>query len=295
MGTILPQILAAVILGTGIGLAYLKWVGPLGNLVNRQNLGALLLALLALIGGFVGSWFWWVDEPRSFAWDLPPLAARMLASAGWSFFVLCLVALQRPTFRRMRLVMLNLFVYLVPLAVAIVLFHLDRFDTAAPITYTFFATALVMAAASTWYLFRPVRVLPDTRQDAQLTNPMVRSWLLLIAVLVGVWGLALFITDRGPSDLIWVWPGDLLSSRLIGVMLLTIASGSLYSLRFADSAKHMLSMTMMYSLGLSVASFWNVLAGKPVKFAYLVVFGVIFLVSIAIQPLQRRAAQEQAG
>jgi len=280
---IVSQVIAAVLLGTAMWLAYRKWVKPHAASLDLQQRGALLLTLLALAGGFVGSPFWWMDLPASFSWDLPPLASRMLASAGWSFFVVCVLVLRRPTFRRLRLVLLLLFVYLAPLALAIFLFHLDRFDPRLPVTYAFFAIAIVMTVASTWYLLRPPRwIVPDSRRDAEPSSGAVRAWLSALVVLTGVWGLALFITDQGPSDLIWVWPGDLLSSRLIGVMLLTIAAGSAYSLRYADTARTMLAMVVTYALGLAVASLWNLLAGKPIKAAYLVVFGVIFLGSVAL-------------
>lgn len=91
--------------------------------------------------------------------------------------------------------------------------------------------------------------------------------------------MALLITDAGPSPLLWVWPGDLLTSRLIGVMLLTIAAGSLYSRNARGLARLMLAMHITYGLGLSVASLWNLLAGKPVKWSYALVFAVIFVVS----------------
>jgi len=65
-------------------------------------------------------------------------------------------------------------------------------------------------------------------------------------------------------------------------MLLTIAAGSAYSLRHADTARTMLAMVVTYALGLAVASLWNLVAAKPIKPAYLVVFGVIFLVSAAL-------------
>jgi hypothetical protein len=192
------------------------------------------------------------------------------------------MALRRPTFRRVRLVMLNLWVYLAPLAAVIFLFHLDRFDASAPITYTFFGIAILMTVSSTWYLLRPPRsIVPDDWRDSLPPGLMVRTWLGMVALLTGVWGLALFLSDKGPSSLIWGWPGDLLSSRLIGVMLLTIAIGSVYSLRFVDVSKVMLAMTITYSAGLAMASFWNILAGKPIKVGYLVIFGIIFLGSIA--------------
>jgi hypothetical protein len=88
----------------------------------------LLLCVVTLVGGLLGSTGWWTDDPRSFSWDLPPLASRMLASAGWAFGVATLAALHRPVPRRTRLVMLMLAVYLAPLLVTAPLFHLDRFD-----------------------------------------------------------------------------------------------------------------------------------------------------------------------
>jgi len=174
-------------------------------------------------------------------------------------------------------VMLCLSIYLVPLAAAIVLAHLDHFDPTAAITYGFLVIAVGMAVSSTWYLLRPVRVIPDTGRDQQPSRLGVKAWLLAVAVLTGLWGLALFLTDQGPSSLVWVWPGDLLSSRLIGVMLLTIAGGSLYSLRRTELARPMLSMIITYSLGLAAASLWNILFALPVKPAYLVVFALIFV------------------
>jgi hypothetical protein len=248
--------------------------------------------VLTLMGGFIGSFFWWADEARSFAWDVPPLASRMLASAGWSFAVVCWLALNRPTHRRIRLVLLLLCVYLLPLVVAGVVFHLDRFDFAIPLTYGFFGIAGGMSIATLWYLLRQPTILPD--DPATPPSAMVRNWLGLVAIITGLWGLALFITDRGGSDLIWVWPGDLLSSRLIGVMLLAIAAGSAYSLRYADVSRLMLAMTAAYGLGLAVASLWNVLGSNPIKVSYLVVFGVIFLVSGALLYMGRTTAQ-QAG
>lgn len=277
MSDVLLQIVAVVLLAAVMWIAHRRWIRPYSRSITFQQRGALWLVLLALAGGFVGSPFWWMDAGRSFAWDLPPLASRMLAAAGWSFFVVCALALQRPTFRRLRLVMLLLFVYLAPLVVAILLLHLERFDFAQSITYGFFVIAAGMTVAATWYLLRPVRLKPDTARDLEPARTVVETWLAVIAILLAAWGLALFLNDTGPSDLIWVWPGDLLSSRLIGVMLLTIAAGAAYSLRYADTVRVMLATTLTYAFGVAMASLWNVVGGKPIKPAYLVVFGVIFL------------------
>ena len=80
-----------------------------------------------------------------------------------------------------------------------------------------------------------------------------------------LWGLALFVTDDGPWGLIWVWPGDLLTSRLIAVMLLTIASGAVYALRYADVSRVMLGVIAVYGFGVMLANLWNILANLPVN------------------------------
>lgn len=82
-----------------------------------------------------------MDHPSSFSWDLPPLASRMLAAAGWAFGVATLAALQRPVPHRTGLLMLA--TYLAPLLAAVLLFHLDPY---APITYAFFAIVLLLNA-----------------------------------------------------------------------------------------------------------------------------------------------------
>ena len=100
-----------------------------------------------------------------------------------------------------------------------------------------------------------------------------------MAIICGLWGIGLFITDSGPSTLFWVWRGDLLSSRLISVMLLTIAVGAAYSFRLADVAQLMLMTIVVYGLGLAFASLWNGLAGKPIPLVYLSVFGILAVIS----------------
>ena len=104
----------------------------------------------------------------------------------------------------------------------------------------------------------------------------------------GLWGLALFVTDQGGNPLIWVWPGDLLTSRLIGVMLLAIAAGALYCRRFRDPAHVMLAILSVYSLGLALSSMWNAFMGLPIRLAYLVVFGILGLLAY-LQQSKRHA------
>jgi len=84
-----------------VAWGYRRWIGV--REVGIQGKRMLLLTLVTLVGGLLGSTGWWIDDPRSFSWDLPPLAGRMLASAGWAFGVATFAALQKPVPRRMRL------------------------------------------------------------------------------------------------------------------------------------------------------------------------------------------------
>jgi len=288
---LLLQIFGLLLLVIGIGFGYWRWIKPHEDSLDFHGKGLLLLVILMVMGGFIGSPFWWVDEARSFSWDLPLLASRMLAAAGYSFVVVGGIVLERPTYRRLRLPLILLFVYLVPLAIAAPLFHLDRFDWTAPIVYAFFGIVVLMVVATTWYLLRQPKIFMDEAKDLERPSPGVRAWMAIVAIITALWGLALVVTDSGPSTLIWAWPGDLLTSRLIGVMLLTIAAGSLYSLPTRGTARPMLAMMLTYGLGLSLASVTFALLGKPLKLSYLIVFGIIFLVSSLFLLLDRSPAQ----
>jgi hypothetical protein len=293
MGGLLVQFLGLFALLGFAAWGYRHWISP--RQVGIQGKGMLLLVVVTLVGGLLGSTGWWIDDPRSFSWDLPPLASRMLASAGWAFGVAALAALRRPVPRRMRLVMLMLAVYLAPLLLTAPLFHLDRFDPAAPITYVFFALVLTMTVAAIWYLFEQPVIVPNGPADSQASTALVGSWLGLVAAVCALWGLALFVTDNGPSALIWVWPGDLLTSRLIAVMLLTIAVGAVYALRYADVSKVMLGVVAVYGFGVMLANIWNILANMPVSLSYVVAFGVMFLVSASLLVAEKLNIVQRSG
>ncbi|MBI1277689.1 MAG: hypothetical protein GC179_06140 [Anaerolineaceae bacterium] len=277
MNDIAIQFLGLLVFLALIAASYWRWIRP--HNINLETKGVLLLITVTMIGGLVGSTGWWFDVPEAFSWDLPPLASRMLAAAGWAFGAATFMTLQRPTKQRIRLVLLMLAVYLIPLAIAIVLFHLDRFNPDAPITYAFFIIVTALIVPTLWYLVRTPVVLVESQPNVLPTRP-VWIWLNGVRLLMGLWGFALLITDSGPINLIWVWPGDLLTSRLIAVMLLTIAVAAVYSLQSADLARVTLITMTVYGFGAALANLWNVTTGKPVQPLYAIVFGIMGLVSL---------------
>jgi hypothetical protein len=279
-----------VLLGIQWG-GYYVWIRPHGGAGGVQGTAMLLLIILTMSGGFIGAFSWWMDIPGSFAWDLPPLAGRMLGVAGWCFAFAAFMSLQHPSRRRVRLVLLMLAVYLTPLLVALLLFHLQRLDFAAPITYAFLLVVILLSAGALWFLLRQPIILSATPRDTAVARRSVRVWLVVVAVIVGLWGVALFLTDQGPSGEIWAWPGDGLTNRLIAAMLMTIAVSALLNCPYADVAQIMLGVTWLYGMGLGLASAWNRLAGKPIKLSYLVVFGAIGLGSAVLLLLDRPVSQ----
>jgi hypothetical protein len=269
------QLLGLLLFGIALWIGYRRWIRPRAATFVAPARRMLLLILVTLLGGGIGSPVWWFDMPWAFSWDLPPLAARMLAAAGWSFVVMSFLTLERPTRRRCRLIVALLALYLTPLLIAILLFHRDRFDFSAPITYVFFAIVLGMTGPALVYVLRPPAGLPNDLPVAPRPHFSVAGWLILVAGILLPWSAALFLTDQGPLAPLWVWPGDLLTSRLVAAMLLTIGGGAIICLRDAHTARLLLAGLTTYGLSIAIAGLWNLLVARPVPMVYVVVFGCL--------------------
>jgi hypothetical protein len=269
----------AIVLAGGLFAGYRLWIAP-RSAAGTEAAVLLALIVLTLLGGLFGSPAWWFDHEDAFSWDLPPLASRMLAAAGFSFVTASLYALVSPSRPRLRLHLVLLAVYLAPLVLIILIAHLDRFEFGEPIVWAFFLIAGGMTAASLYFLARTPQVLEPEPAGSPPAED-VQAWLLVIAVVMLLWGAALFVTDDGFSRLIWVWPGDLLSSRLIGVMLLAIGAGALYSRRSVAATSMMLATAATYGLFVVAANLWSLTLDAPVREAYVIVFAVIGVGSLA--------------
>ena len=79
---VLEQVLGLALLLGAIWFGWWRWIAPYRKGLDSQGVGLLMLAVLAIAGGFIGSPFWWTDAPNSFSWALPPLAVRLLGAAG---------------------------------------------------------------------------------------------------------------------------------------------------------------------------------------------------------------------
>ena len=237
---------------------------------------ATLLATTA--GGFWGAFAWWPDYPGGFSWDLPPLASRMLAAAGWAFAFAGVRALAVPTRPHLRQVLAMLALYLVPLALAIVTLHRDRFDPAAPITWAFFIIVGLLSLGALVALARPAALSLAPEPPAPAAQ---RRWLAVLALVAGVWGLAMFLAPAGPIRMIWIWPQDPLTSRLIASMLMTLALAAWLGRDGRIRALTALGVTVVYGTGIALAGLVNLAAGKPAPWAYILAGALAAVISVA--------------
>ena len=276
-------VLGAVLLLGSLAFGYVVWIRPHESRLDLNTKAVMLLVLLTLAGAFWGAVPWWQDEnEKTFSWDLPPLASRMLGAAAIAFVPAGVIALARPTPSNLRLQLVMLVVYLAPLVLAIAALHLDYFDFSRPIVWAFFGISGGMSLAALYFLFvSPELSLAEDASPAT-QSPYLRVWLVAVAALMVVWGLALFITDDGGQKDIWVWPGDALASKLIGVMLLTIAASCIYALLRPGATFMALVLTAVYGIAGALANYWQTFLDKPTKDGYIVVLGIIGLVSLAL-------------
>ncbi len=259
---------------------YFRWIVPRASSIAEK--GVLTLIVSTLFGGLIGSFGWWFDDPRAFAWDLEPLVGRMLASAGWSFGIACLATLRIPSYYRVRLVLWMLIVYLLPLAVAIFVFHLSAFDFFQPISIAFFLTVFLLVGLAMVFLFSQPQIVVKQkvgRSDEERIKGLtgVNTWLLGIGLVMGIWGLLLFLVPSGPNALLWAWSDMTLCSRLISVMLLTLAFAAFYSLKHPELKLVVLKLVFVYAIGIVLANSYGFFIGQNVLWLYVIVFGAIGL------------------
>jgi Na+/melibiose symporter-like transporter len=110
----------------------------------------------------------------------------------------------------------------------------------------------------------------------------VRGWLLLAGLVLTIWGAALFVTPTAPYPLVFNWPQDELSSRLIAAMLMTVAVAFFLSRRDAGLARLALLFAGVYGIGVVAAGMMNAVGGKPMPLLYVTGFGTIGLVSLGL-------------
>jgi hypothetical protein len=268
--------IAVVLLLACLAAGFHRWgrvdLGPSGS-----GAVARFVLVSTAIGGILGAPFWWLDLTPSFAWDLPPVASRMLAAAAFAFGLAGIVVLERPSEARTRLYLTLIPIYLVPLAVAVVLLHLDRFDFTAPVTYGFFAVVVILSVGSLLTLSRSAG-----SGSGDAPSGPISAWLLIAGIVLAVWGLALFAAPSTNYPLVFNWAKDPLSSRLIAAMLFTIAAAFMLSRSDLGRARLSLVFAGAYGVGVVAACLMNKLTGLPMPPLYAGGFAVVAVGSLLL-------------
>lgn len=285
MGDAIAFVIGGGLLIAAIWLAAKRWPGERFSAAGLRPHHRVALIVLAM-GGLLGTPFWWLDLPPSFAWDLPPLASRLLAAAAFAFGLVGVMVLERPSQARARLMFAAASIYLVPLALAILLLHLDRFDPARPVTYGFFGLVVPLASACV------VGWMQLSGRQAEASTPpagAVRWWMLAMVVVFGLWGALLFLAPSVAIPAVFLWAADPLTSRLIASMLLTIATVSFMAGRDARLAAPALLFAGIYGAGVVAAALMQAVNAKPVPLFYALVLGSAGAVSLILLLLRKRA------
>jgi len=61
------QIMGLLLLVLGLSLGYWRWLRPYHNQLNNAQRSLLLLVILTFMGGFFGSFGWWLDVSAIFS------------------------------------------------------------------------------------------------------------------------------------------------------------------------------------------------------------------------------------
>lgn len=257
--------LVLLVLGVAVGEGQMQRRMPMTGAMRQ----ARQVALLSGIGGLIGATAWGQNLPYAFAWALPPMAARFLAVAAVAFGVVALRAAWIGSVGHLRMIAVILLTYLGPLAGAVVLLHLDRFNPASPTTYVFFVIVAGMLAAAFLAMIR----LPYDERG--LSSGMLG----LLGGLAGLWGLVLFAWPAGPWPLIWPWPQDPLTTRLIAAMFLTIAAACLFAEGRAERRTAYI-LCIIYGAGIALVVSLALWTGKPGSWAYLTFWTFVAIVAV---------------
>lgn len=281
-------VIAVVALLVAMAAGFWRWGKPRAGDGGASTVTRFVL-IATTVGGLLGAPFWWLDLTPSFAWDLPPVGSRLLAAAALAFGVIGVVTLEHPSPARIRLYFILIALYLVPLGLAVIGLHLDRLDFLQPVTYGFFAVVIVLSVGSV------LEIVSNSAEASDNPPPgsAVRLWLGIAGLALAFWGLALFATPTAAYPLVFNWPQDPLTSRLIAAMLLTLGVSFLYSRDDVGLARFALVFGTVYGLGALAACLWSLVAAKPVPPLYAGALGATGVISLLLF-LTTRPTEHQA-
>lgn len=264
MPDIVLNLIALALLGSGVLLLLRVFAAPMAAYPRRTR----RVLTLATAGALIGAPFWWAGAPLSFAWALPALAFRFLAAAALAFGAVGLMVMARPSPARIRFALGMVATYLAPLLVLIVIFHRGALDWSQPLPWGLVVFAGGLAAGSVLEMVKSKDLRPGVAP-----RPVERAFWALGIVVFGLWAAALMLWPQGDLALVWPWPSDPLTTRLIGAMLLTLFMMSWMARNRAELARVAGVGMATYGLWVLIACALRFLAGQPFPWLYAAVLG----------------------
>lgn len=236
--------------------------------------------IVTTLGSLLGVPFWWLDVDVGFAWDLPPVGARLLAASALAFGLTGLACLEWPSARRSRLYLVMIATGFGSVFATTLLFHLQAFDFGAVSSWMFLLIVGVLPALASVELARSFATHPSLRY-VRFDNPLIPLWLVLVGITMLAWSLALFIAPDTIFPAVFLWPDDARTSRLVASMLLAIGVAALMAMNDTASGRLALLFAGVYGGGVTCAACLRGVTAFSPPLLYLVVIGGIGLVSLA--------------
>jgi hypothetical protein len=239
----------------------------------------LLIVSLALLASGAGLFFLSHDAQPLWPWEIEPFNMLFLGAIYLASLSSVVVLLWYGRWSPARLVLPMLFVFTATVLL-VSLMYIGRFDFARWSSWLWFMlyASLPLSAALHLRRHRTAAVA-----ESHPTPAAWRAVLLVLAALLGVYGLAMFVAP-GLLTAFWPWPVDAFHGRLYSVVFTTAAVGAMGLALVAAPVERLtlglaytiLGLFAIFSVVISDARLGSVDPAQPGTWLWFSMFGLLF-------------------
>ena len=218
-------------------------------------------------------------------WELKPFNALLLGSIYSASMLATVMTVYVRRWIPARIVMPMIFEF-TAIVLVVSLLNLDRFDAGKFGTWLWFALYIAIPVNAIYHIWlwrgrRPI--------DGPITSRAVRGWMLIPAMVLGIYGIGLLIAPGFFSEF-WPWGIDDFHGRMYSVLYITPALGCLLLWKSAAKLEMVtLGITVglggfipLIGLGLVDRSIGAVDFSVPGTWAWLASFAILFATGLAL-------------